>query len=196
MSSDNLPTDNSLIPNMSSEIHALQQAQVVIYPTEAVWGIGCDPKSEVAVQNLLEIKQRPVEKGLILIANDYGQLLPYVADDKIPMDKRSEIFSSWPGPVTFLMPAAKNAPAWITGGSELIACRVTAHPTVKRMCKEFGGAIVSTSANLTGEPTPESIKELQQLFGDKVGAYVDEPLGGNKTPSKIINALTGEVLRS
>ena len=186
----------SLVPELSTEVQALVDGKVIVYPTEAVWGIGCDPRDEAAVFKLLELKNRPVEKGLILIANDYGQLLPYVDDKNIPMHKRADIFSRWPGPVTWLLPAATDAPKWITGGSELIAVRVTDHPTVKRMCVEFGGAIVSTSANITGEPTPETISEIKNVFADGVAAYVDEPLGGNTQPSKIINGFTGETMRS
>lgn len=183
------------LEQLPPEIQALKQDKVVIYPTEAVWGIGCDPTSETAVFELLRLKQRPVEKGLILIASDYSQLLPFVDDNKIPIERRLEIFGRWPGAVTWLMPVKAGTPDWITGGSELVATRVTAHPTARRMCQEFGGAIISTSANLTGQPTPETLDELKQVFGDEVASYVDEPLGENKNPSTIINALTGQVLR-
>jgi L-threonylcarbamoyladenylate synthase len=179
-----------------SEAHkALANEEVIIYPTEAVWGIGCDPTSEEAVRRLLELKRRPVEKGLILIAKDYSQLLPYINDAAIPMDKRAEIFSSWPGPFTWLMPASETAPRWITGGSDLIAVRVTAHPTVRRLCSEFNGAIVSTSANFTGQDTPDSLSELKQQFQNNVSCYVDEALGNASSPSTIRNAMTGETLR-
>jgi L-threonylcarbamoyladenylate synthase len=180
----------------SPEVSALQTGELIVYPTEAVYGIGCDPRSEAAVMRLLALKQRPMEKGLILIANDYGQLLPFVDDKKIPMDKRADIISRWPGPTTWLLPASPDAPKWITGQHNLIAVRVTAHPTVKRMCKEFGGAIVSTSANVTGEPTITEFSLLRNTFTDKVACYVDEPLGDSMQPSKIINSFTGEVVRT
>ena len=180
----------------SEEVQALIDGEVIIYPTEAVWGIGCDPSNEAAVNKLLELKQRPVEKGVILIAKDYGQVLPYVADDRIPMDKRADIFSRWPGPVTWLLPASPTAPHWITGGSELIAVRVTTHPIVRRICNEFNGPIVSTSANITGQPTPTSLAELKQIFKGGVAAYVDEALGNTSQPSTIINGMTGQVIRN
>jgi len=179
----------------SEEIQALKDGKLVVYPTEAVWGIGCDPMNEAAFSLLLEAKNRPLHKGVILIAKDYSQVLPFIADEKIPMDKRAEILSSWPGPFTWLLPASQNAPEYITGGSELIAVRVTNHPTVRRMCDEFGGAIVSTSANLSGEPTPDTLKGVIDMFADKVAVYVDESLGANKSPSKITNGMTGEVIR-
>lgn len=185
----------SQLENLSPVHQALVDGEVIVYPTEAVWGMGCDPRNQQAVEKVLAVKQRPVEKGLILIARDYGQILPFVNDDAIPMDRRSEIFSSWPGPFTWLLPAAKDAPEWITGGSELIAVRVTTHPSVRAICEEFNGAIVSTSANITGEPTPPNLTELQQLFGDQVGYYVDAELGDASAPSMIRNGMTGQTLR-
>lgn len=180
----------------SPEVTSLLNGDVILYPTEAVYGMGCDPSNEQAVLKLLKAKQRPIEKGLILIANDYGQLLKFVDDKKIPMDKRADIISRWPGPTTWLLPAAPDAPKWMTGQHDLIAVRVTDHPTVKRMCKEFGGAIVSTSANVTGQPTITDVATLVLQFSDQVGYIVDEPLGGYDQPSTIINSFTGEVVRT
>lgn len=188
--SENIRSENS------PEVQALLDGGVIIYPTEAVWGMGCDPRNENAVDKLLAIKQRPKHKGLILIASDYSQVLPLVDDKAIPMDRRADIFSSWPGPVTWLMPASEDAPKWVTGGSELIAIRITDHPTVQRLCVEFGGPIVSTSANITGTEPVNSIHELKALFSKDITVFVDEPLGSNNQPSTIINAFTGQVVRS
>jgi L-threonylcarbamoyladenylate synthase len=180
---------------VSAEVSALKKGGLIVYPTEAVWGIGCDPRNETAVMSLLNAKQRDVEKGLILIASDYSQLLPYVDENKLTADRKEQIFSTWPGPYTWLFPAAKGAPSWITGGSELIAVRVTSHPSVVRMCNEFSGAIVSTSANITGTPTEHSLENVKQVFGEQVEVYVNEQLGGNNQASIITNSLTGEVIR-
>ena len=93
------------------------------------------------------------------------------------------------------MPAAKSTPKWLTGQFDTIAVRVTNHPTVKRLCQQFGKPLVSTSANLTGQATVTSIVEAQQQFGEQVSFYVDEPLGGNTQPSTIKDAMTGNVFR-
>ncbi len=86
-------------PEVDPVVAAFQAGSLIVYPTEAVMGIGCDPDNEAAVNALLEIKQRPVEKGVILIAANYSQLLPYVNDNAIRPDRRTDIFSSWPGPM-------------------------------------------------------------------------------------------------
>ena len=183
------------LSNTPTAITCLTQGEVILYPTEAVYGLGCDPDNQQAVEALLAIKQRPVEKGLILIADNYGQLLKYVDDAKIPMDKRADIFSSWPAAITWVMPASKNTPKWLTGQFDTIAVRVTNHPTVKRLCQEFGKPLVSTSANLTGQETVISIEQAKTQFAEQVGFYVDEPLGGNTQPRTIKDAMTGKIFR-
>ncbi|CAM4380374.1 L-threonylcarbamoyladenylate synthase [Pseudoalteromonas ostreae] len=186
-------TDTTSVP--LTALAAVSQGGVIVYPTEAVYGLGCDPDNQQAVERLLAIKQRPVEKGLILIADNYGQLLKYVDDAKIPMDKRADIFSSWPGAITWVMPAAKGTPKWLTGQFDSIAVRVTNHPTVKRLCQELGKPLVSTSANLSGHDTLTSIAMAKCEFGELVTFYVDEPLGGNTQPSTIKDVMTGKVFR-
>ncbi len=181
---------------IENEISALKHGKVIVYPTEAVWGIGCDPDDQVAVETLLKLKNRPVEKGLILVAETVSQAAHFFDFDAVPIEKRADIFSSWPGPVTWLLPAKKTCPTWVTGGSDLVAIRVSAHPTVRRLCKEFGKAIVSTSANVTGTDPCMTIDACREVFGENVAFYVDEPLGGNTRPSEIKHSLTGETLRT
>lgn len=175
-------------------LNSFRAGKIFAYPTEAVFGLGCDPDNQSAVLNLLSLKKRPVEKGLILIGNTYSQLLPYVDDAAIPMDMRTEIFSSWPGPVTWLLPKSARAPDWITGGSAQIAVRVSAHVLVQDLCQRLGKPIVSTSANVTGLPAAMSSKQVLKYFGDSV-VLVEGELGGATKPSCIRNGLTGEIIR-
>lgn len=177
-------------------LQALQQGGVIAYPTEAVYGLGCDPDNEAAVMALLAIKQRPVEKGLILIAANYSQLLPYVDDKAIPPEKRYQIFSSWPGHISWVLPASKTAPKWLTGQFDSIAVRVSAHPVVQQLCSAYGKPLVSTSANLSGQPAITDKAELQQSLGDKLSAIMPGPLGGATQPSQIRDALSGNIVRS
>ncbi|MCF6442005.1 Sua5/YciO/YrdC/YwlC family protein [Pseudoalteromonas luteoviolacea] len=179
-----------------SAIDALQQGELICYPTEAIFGLGCDPDSESAVHKLLALKERPIEKGLILIADNFAQCLIYVDDAKIPMDKRAEIFSAWPGPVTWVLPAKSTTPKWLTGAHSSIAVRVTDHPVVKQLCKTFGKPLVSTSANFSGEEPAMTIDEAKAMFNERVGFYQEGELGGRTAPSQIRDAMTGKVFRS
>jgi L-threonylcarbamoyladenylate synthase len=181
---------------LQSVIQALNDGGVIAYPTEAVFGLGCDPDNEAAVLKLLAIKQRPVEKGLILIAANYSQLLPYVEDSAIPLEKRTQIFSSWPGHVSWVLPASKTAPKWISGQFDSIAVRVSAHPVVQQLCAAYGKPLVSTSANLSGQPSITDPIELEQSLGSKLSAIMPGALGGATQPSQIRSAITGDIVRS
>lgn len=181
---------------LETVIQALSDGGVIAYPTEAVFGLGCNPDNEAAVMALLAIKQRPVEKGLILIAADYSQLLPYVDDKAIPLEKRYQIFSSWPGHVSWVLPASDSAPKWITGQFDSIAVRVSAHPVVQQLCRAYGKPLVSTSANLSGQPSITDPVELEQSLGALLSAIMPGALGGATQPSQIRNALTGDIVRS
>lgn len=176
-------------------LNAFIQGQLLVYPTEAVMGIGCDPDNESALMSLLAIKNRPVEKGVILIADSYSRLLPYVDDNAIRQDRRTQIISSWPGPVTWLLPKSAGAPAWITGEHSKIAVRVTNHPVVRQLCEKLGKPLVSTSANPSGQAPARNQQEARAYFGDSV-VYVDGETGGLTNPSKIFDGETGAVVRS
>ncbi|MDP5032676.1 MAG: Sua5/YciO/YrdC/YwlC family protein [Paraglaciecola sp.] len=170
------------------------QGQIFAYPTEAVFGLGCDPDNESAVMALLKLKQRDIAKGLILVANDYQQLLPYVEDKAIPERNKQEIFTSWPGPNTWLLPAKLTAPIWVTGGSELIAVRVSAHPLVKELCELFQKPMISTSANVSGLPAAMSTNEVVEQFASQV-TIIEGELGGASNPSMIRHGISGQVIR-
>lgn len=174
---------------------AFQNGELLAYPTEAVFGLGCDPRNELAVSKLLEAKQRPQEKGLILLAADYSQLISFVDDAKIPQDKRFSVFSHWPGPVTLLLPAAPHVPEWLRGAHNKIAVRVTAHEPARQLCRALGSAIVSTSANISGQPSLCEAAAVRDAFGDKVAWVMDAPTGGASKPSRIIDPLTQQVFR-
>ncbi|STU93827.1 putative ribosome maturation factor [Klebsiella pneumoniae] len=117
---NNLPSEA-----VAHAVAVLKNEHVIAYPTEAVFGVGCDPDSETAVMRLLELKQRPVEKGLILIAASFEQLKPYIDDSRLSDSQREAIFSCWPGPVTFVFPARPETPRWLTGRFDSLAVRVT-----------------------------------------------------------------------
>lgn len=172
---------------------AYQEGQVFLYPTEAVFGLGCDPNNEAAVEQLLAIKKRPRNKGLILVAKNYSQVMAYVDDAAIPIERRADIFSSWPGPVTWLLPKSASAPQWITGDFDKIAIRIPKHPVVERLCEKLG-PLVSTSANITGMDTADTIAGVRQQLQAPL-FVVDGELGERRNPSKIIDAVTGTVIR-
>lgn len=175
-------------------VSALKQQHVIAYPTEAVFGVGCDPDSELAVMRLLALKQRSVDKGLILIADSFQQLLPYIDESALTDAQRQAVFAHWPGPVTFVFPALPETPKWLTGRFNSLAVRVTNHPLVKELCQAYGKPLVSTSANLSGLPPCRTADEVHQQFG-KDFPVLQGDTGGRTNPSEIRDALTGELFR-
>jgi L-threonylcarbamoyladenylate synthase len=180
---------------------AVAAGGVIAYPTEAVFGLGCDPLHPGAVLRILDIKGRGIDKGLILIAADFAALLPYVE----PLDsaRMAEIRASWPGPNTWLLPARPHTPGWLTGAHDTLAVRVTDHPVAAALCRacaRYGGhigsgALVSTSANLSDLPPARSPLAVRRQLGDAPDLIVAGRAGSRGRPSTIRDGRSGRVLR-
>jgi len=167
---------------------------ILAYPTEAVYGLGCDPWDQAAVQRLLAIKQRPEHKGLILIAADFAQLEPFVA----PLDaaRMQAILATWPGPNTWLLPARAGTPGWLRGQHATLAVRITAHPTAAALCATAGSAQVSTSANTSDRPPARTPLQVRLAFGPQVDLILAGRCGPRARPSTIRDGRTGAVIRA
>ena len=174
----------------------LRRGGVIAYPTEAVWGLGCDPRNEAAVLRLLQIKQRDIGKGLILIAAQVEDLKPYVDFGALPEDALAGVLATWPGPHTWIVPADAGTPRWLTGDHDGIAVRVSAHPTVIALCRAFGGALVSTSANPAGAPPPVAMTDFDPGLLQAIDGVIEGDTGSLERPTPIRDARTGQVLRS
>ncbi len=178
---------------IENALNALRNGEVIAYPTEAVWGVGCDPQNEQAVRKLLALKQRPVEKGLILVAATIEQFAPYLT--QVSPDKYQQLQASWPGFKTWVVPAPNAVPNWLRGDHSSIALRVSAHPAVQALCHAFGGPLVSTSANLAGQPEALTAEQVENYFSDQLAFILPGVLGGAAGPSPIVDLDTGQSLR-
>ncbi|MCG6658562.1 tRNA threonylcarbamoyladenosine biosynthesis protein RimN [Halomonas campisalis] len=174
-------------------VAALRAGGVIAYPTEAVWGLGCDPDNDEAVAHLLRLKQRDPAKGLILIAGSITQFGPWL--EGLPLELHAPLAASWPGPNTWLVPDNGRTHALVRGAHDSVALRVSDHPGVIALCEAFGGPIVSTSANRAGEPPALSAEAVRAAFGDELDAVVEGELGGLERPSTIRDLISGRVLR-
>lgn len=173
-------------------VSALNNGGVIAYPTEAVYGLGCDPWNVEAVKRLLDIKQRPWQKGLILVAADFNQLQDFIAP--VSPDVLKQLESTWPGPVTWLLPVGTNLPPYLSGLHDTIAVRVTAHKQTAELCREFGGAIVSTSANLAGAKPARTIRQVRWSLAN-IDVIVPGQCSGSDQPTEIRDAHSGEQIR-
>lgn len=171
-----------------------QRGGVFAYPTESVYGLGCDPSDREAVERLLQIKQRAPEKGLILIASAPQQLEPWV-NLKQRRDWK-KLTAEVPRPTTWLVPAAAEAPWWITGLHQRIAVRMTRFPPAVQLCDVAGSALVSTSANQAGRAALRSQTAVEKILGNQLDTILGGATGGVSQPSEIRDLYSGEVVRA
>ncbi len=179
-------------PQLRRAAECLRTGGLVVYPTEAVWGLGCDPANTDALRRLLALKQRPAHKGLILVASHWAQFGDWLDLDECP----AVVAASWPGPTTWILPAAAGLSPLLSGGHGTLAVRISAHPPVRALCDAFRGALVSTSANHHRRASPARLAALRRAFGQEVDCYLNGPLGGEPRPSRIRDLRSGEILRS
>ena len=170
----------------------LNSGGVIAYPTEAVYGLGCQPWNAEAVARVLTLKRRDPGRGLIVIAADLTQLEALIdLESGIPM---AEISRTWPGPVTWVMPARKEVPHWLMGKHGGLAVRVTAHPIARELCR-YAGPLVSTSANPEGRTPARTAYRVRAYFHNEIDWILPGRLGSHLQPTEIRLADTGEVLR-
>ncbi|NGY04759.1 L-threonylcarbamoyladenylate synthase [Solimonas terrae] len=179
--------------HLRAAIDALEAGGLIACPTEAVWGLSCDPLNERACMRLLATKRRHWSKGLILVAADFAQLAPFVDVPSNNALKRAT--ATWPGPATWIFPATPHTPMWVSGDHDGVAVRVTAHPVLRALSKRFGGPLVSTSANPSGREPARSAHQARRYFRGQVDVVVPGALGGLAKPTTIRDVATGHILR-
>ncbi|NWG39247.1 MAG: L-threonylcarbamoyladenylate synthase [Hydrogenophilaceae bacterium] len=169
----------------------LKQGGIIAYPTESCYGLGCDPMNRRAVRKIIRLKGRSAARGLILIAASRCQLRPYATRAAIEGAWKR---GYWPGPVTWVLPTTKKCPDWLTAGKHTIAVRITAHPGAARICRKAGMALVSTSANKSGEAPAKTAEQCKRIFGGQVKVLPGK-IGVRKRPSTLIDFASGNILR-
>jgi len=174
-------------------VSALRAGGVIAYPTEGVWGLGCDPSDPAAVLRLLALKHRVMAKGLLLVAADIEQFAPYLIG--LSAERQQRLRDSWPAPLTWLVPNNGAAPDWICGTHTGVALRVSAHPLVAALCCAFGGPLVSTSANPSGRRAALTAVQVRRYFGNDLDFILNGELGGQRGPTPIRDLITDKFVR-
>lgn len=170
----------------------LARGGLIAYPTESCYGLGCDPRNVRALRRLIALKGRSAAKGMLLIADTFRRFAPFVG--ALGAADRARMAKTWPGPVTWVVPASAACPALLTGGRPTIAVRVTAHPAAARLCRALGMALVSTSANKSGHKPAKTAAECRRIFGRRVRVLPGR-IGTRRRPSTLIDLATGTILR-
>lgn len=164
---------------------------VIAYPTEGVYGLGCLPDDEAAVERVLRLKHRAASKGLILIAAQAAQLdgwtdLP--AGRPLPRPDPAH-------PITWIVPPGRFVHSLLRGANAGIAVRLTTNPVARSLCNAVDSPLVSTSANLSGKTPARNRYVLRRQFMQRVDYIVPGDCGPVEGPSEIRDFLTGKVLR-
>ncbi len=170
------------------------QGGVFAYPTESVYGLGCDPLCQKAVERVLEIKQRNPAKGVILVASSLQQLQPWIML-RCPEDGAALQVPQL-RPTTWLVPAADRVPWWIRGEHETIAVRITRFAPVVQLCEMVHSALVSTSANVAGHRPGRNALSVRKSMVNQVDMILAGDTAGVAQPSEIRDFYSGRVIRS
>lgn len=170
----------------------LKRGGLIAYATESCFGLGCDPRNEKAIQKLLKLKQRDAAKGLILIGNNARQLAPFIAPLTPPL--RHKMRHAWPGAHTWLVPASSQCPTALTGGRDTIAVRIPALYPTRQLCELAGMALISTSANISGQKAIKTYQACVRQFAGRV-RVIHGKIGHWRKPSRIQHLLTDQIIR-
>ncbi len=162
---------------------------VIAHATEGVWGFACDPCDTAAVQRILQIKERPADKGLLLIA----ATAEFFNVELTNVSHRAKIEASWPGPHTWVLPNQRFT-SWVTGDHGTVACRVPGHPQARALCAAVNKPLVSTSANRGGDAPAVSEDQVRELFSAEVDLILSGAVVDAGRPSTIYD-LNGNVIR-
>ena len=172
----------------------MREGGVILYPTDTIWGIGCDATNEDAVRRVYEIKQRQDSKAMLVLVDSsvkvdfYVRDVPEVAWDLIDLADK---------PLTIIYSGARNLAANLLAENGSVGIRVTNEDFSKRLCQQFRKAIVSTSANISGQPSPKNFSEISEEVKsavDYIVGYRQEEIS-NPKPSSIIKLDKGGVIK-
>jgi L-threonylcarbamoyladenylate synthase len=173
---------------------ALRRGEVLAYPTEAVFGLGCDPKHADALRKLISLKQRDPGQGLLLIGATFDHVAEFIDRSATPQEVLRKVQSARPVPTTWVVPASRAVHPLLRGTHSGIAVRITSHAGAASLCQAFGGALVSTSANPHGHEPARDVDQVSKYFPNILVMRGD--VDRSARPSRIIDALSGRTLRA
>ena len=170
----------------------IHRGGIIAYPTEAVYGLGCDPLNYHAVEKICQLKNRSLDQGLILIAANVEQVQPYTDCTHAQLNK---LTTKKNAQLTWLVPANPHCPGWVTGQHDSIAIRFTNHPIAKKLCKYTKHALISTSANRSGQEPARNALRVKQIFTNELDWILHAEVGAHSRPTEIRDYNSGDIIR-
>jgi L-threonylcarbamoyladenylate synthase len=174
---------------------SIKQGAIFAYPTDTIWGLGCHPQNQHAVRRILQIKNRPFDKGMILLSNRIEYCQTFI-DHEYFQQQREHISAPEPLATTWLLPASKLCPNWLTGKNSTVAIRLTTLPHIQTLCDRLGQPLISTSANISGRKSAANLLQIHRLFGHSVDFIIAGTSKGSQRASRIIDKRSGEIIRA
>lgn len=165
---------------------AVRRGGVIGYPTETVYGLGCDARNADAVGRIYAMKGRGSESPMLILIRDASRLSAFVGE--VPAPARMLMDRFWPGPLTLVLPAAPGFDSRILGEGGSLAVRISSDPVCVELLRRWDGPLVSTSANRTGQPAAATAAELRAIFRENLDAVVDGGSRASGMPSTIVDA--------
>ena len=178
--------------DIKQAVEVLRQGGVILYPTDRIWGIGCDATCEAAVQRVYDIKKRIDSKALLVLVDSAAKLQGYV--DEVP-DVAWDLIELSEKPLTIIYSGAKNLAKNLVAEDGTVGIRITNEVFSKRLCEAFRKPIVSTSANPAGLPAARTRLKVEQYFRGQIDHVLGGNLGGRKNPSLIRDLASGKIVR-
>lgn len=165
--------------SLISAVEILRAGGVVVYPTETFYGLGVDALNQKAIKKVFTIKGRSFAQPLLILIPEQDYLPRYVTEVSEKARRLMEHF--WPGPLTMVFSASPQLPSILTAGTKKIAIRISPHPIARALTSAFAGPLTSTSANISGEQSPATAKEVFSHLGGMIDLIID----GGKTPGQM-----------
>ena len=172
--------------------HHVRNDGIILYPTETVYGLGCDPNSHDAVNTLNTLKQRERDSGFLLLASNIDQLADYITP---PNQQELERINTAVTATSWITKAGKNTPSWLIPTDGTIGFRITTHIVTRELCNHLGHPIISTSANIKGVKPVSNTLQCHQLFTEEIDYRLTSNIERSENPSVIRNLNTGQQLR-
>jgi L-threonylcarbamoyladenylate synthase len=176
--------------DLQKALKVLKEGGIILYPTDTIWGIGCDALNREAVDRIYKLKQREDSKSMLVLLDDAGKLFRYVQE--VP-DIAMDLVEVSDKPITVIYPGAKNLASILIAEDGSIGIRISTDQFNKDLISRLGKAIVSTSANITGKPAPQIFDEIEEEITTAVDYIVDYRRDdlSRKDPSSIIKIWPG-----
>ena len=178
---------------VEKSLKILKDGGVLVYPTDTVWGIGVDATNDEAIQKVYDIKRRSNSKSMLILVDSYNMACKYV---KVMPDLAAQLWEISDKPLTLVLPGGCNISSLLIPEEGTIAIRITSNEYCRRLISALKKPIVSTSANISGEPSPVHLDEISKQILDSADYVVDKSMeeGATHTPSSIISlGLGGEI---